>query len=326
MIPSLRPSRRFSWTYRAYVLLFFLYLVAPLIAAGTFAFNNSLFASMPWKGFTLAWFVGDTEPMIGLLHDRRLLQGVGVSFLVATMVAALSVFVGTCNAFLFERHRFPLKELLHILMIVPLVIPGVILGISILVFASGIANSVEDTWGLDLAPLRPGLTLVVLGQSAFIITITSLVIAARLRKFDRAQEEAALNLGASRARVLFTVTLPHLRPALVGSGLVAFLVSFENFNTTLFLVGSDSPLTITMFDRMLKVGSTPVLNAVSLALIIGSGALALVSVFVQLEKPPPRAAAEGIPAGPAAGQGRAPGYTWRPPARQTTPTPKETRP
>ena len=93
-----------------------------------------------------------------------------------------------------------------------------------------------------------------------------------MRKFDRSLEEAALNLGASRGAVLWTITLPYLSPALIGSGLVAFLISFENFNTTLMLVGSDPPLTITMYDRM-KEGSTPVLNAVSLFLMIGSAAL-----------------------------------------------------
>ena len=80
------------------------------------------------------------------------------------------------------------------------------------------------------------------------------------------------------------MTLPFLRPAMIAAGIVAFLVSFENFNTTLFLVGSESPLTITMFDRMAKVGSTPVLNAVSLFLMIASGLLALVTVFVQRDK------------------------------------------
>lgn len=296
MIPSVRPSRLFTWCYRACVLAFFLYLIAPLTAAGVFAFNDSLFASMPWRGFTLDWFVGDTEPKIGLLHDSRLLKGLGVSFLVATMVSLASLLVGLTNAFLFERHWFPLKGLCYMLMIVPLVIPGVLLGISILVLASGIANYVENTFGYEPDFLRPGLPLVVLGQASFIITITSLVIAARLRKFDRTLEEAAFNLGASRTRVFLTITLPYIRPALIGAGLVAFLVSFENFNTTLFLVGSDAPLTVTMYDRMLKVGSTPVLNAVSLLLIVGSGALALVSVFVQLEKrrsPAPRAPREG---------------------------------
>jgi spermidine/putrescine transport system permease protein len=105
-----------------------------------------------------------------------------------------------------------------------------------------------------------------------------------LRKFDIAMEEAALNLGASRIRVLATITLPYLKPALVAGLLVAFLVSFENFNTTLMLVGADAPLTITMYDRIAKAGSTPVLNAVSFFLIVGSGTLALITVIVQRDK------------------------------------------
>jgi ABC-type spermidine/putrescine transport system permease subunit II len=83
----------------------------------------------------------------------------------------------------------------------------------------------------------------------------------------RALEEAALNLGASRLRVLAHDHAAVPRPAMIAAGVVAFLVSFENFNTTLMLVGSDAPLTITMYDRMAKVGSTPVLNAVSVFLM-----------------------------------------------------------
>ena len=95
------------------------------------------------------------------------------------------------------------------------------------------------------------------------------MISARLQKFDRSLEEAALNLGASRLTAVRTITIPYLMPAIVGAFVVAFLMSFENFNTTLMLVGSDAPLTIAMFDR-LKEGSTPLLNAVSLLLMIGS--------------------------------------------------------
>lgn len=269
------------WGYRAYVIAFFIFLAAPLIAAGSFAFNDSLFPSLPWQGFTLDWFFNDSEPKLGMFHDRRLLRGLYYSSVIGAMVAGLSVFVGTCNAFLFVRAEFPGKNFFYIMMVLPLVIPGVILGISILVMASNIANGAEDTLNLDLEFLRPGLFLVVLGQFSFVTTITSLVITARLKKFDYTMEEAALNLGASRAQVLRTVTLPFLRPAMFAAGIVAFLVSFENFNTTLFLVGSESPLTITMYDRMAKVGSTPVLNAVSFFLIIGSGCLALLSVVLQ---------------------------------------------
>ena len=278
---AMNRSRAFLAGYRLYMAAFFLFLAAPLAAAGVFAFNDSLFPSLPWQGFTLDWFFNDSEPKLGMFHDRRLLRGLYYSFVIATSVSLLSVFVGTCNAFLFVRGNFPAKNFFYILMVLPLVIPGVILGISILLLASSIANGVEETLSLDLGFLRPGILLVVLGQFSFITTITSLVIIARLRKFDESMEEAAFNLGASRVRVLWTVTLPFLFPAMAAAGIVAFLVSFENFNTTLFLVGSEAPLTITMYDRMVKVGSTPVLNAVSFFLMVGSALLALLSILVQ---------------------------------------------
>lgn len=272
--------------YRLYMVLFFIFLAAPLLAAGLFAFNDSLFPVLPWRGFTLDWFFNDTEPKLGMFHDRRLLRGLYYSFVIASIVSLVSVFVGTCNAFLFVRHDFPAKNFFYILMVLPLVIPGVILGISILSMASNLANSVEKSMGIDLELLRPGILLVVLGQFSFITTITSLIITARLKKFDQTMEEAAFNLGASRFQVLRSITLPFLRPAMIAGAIVAFLVSFENFNTTLFLVGSEAPLTITMYDRMVKVGSTPVLNAVSFFLMLGSALLALISVLVQREKQP----------------------------------------
>jgi spermidine/putrescine transport system permease protein len=280
------------WAYNGYILLFFVYLAAPLAAASIFAFNDSLFPSPPWMGWTLDWFFGTEAPKVGMFHDRRIMSSLFNSFVIGLTVSILSIVVGTCNAFLFERMEFRGKQALYILMVIPLVIPGVILGISILVFASAIANGADDSLGIDLWFLRPGTVLVVLGQFSFLATITTLVIGARLRKFDVAMEEAALNLGASRARVFRTVTLPFLKPAMIASGVVAFLVSFENFNTTLMLVGSDAPLTIEMYDRMAKGGSTPVLNAVSLFLILGSGALALISILANREGKPPVAPEE----------------------------------
>jgi spermidine/putrescine transport system permease protein len=284
MLIRQNKTSAFILGYRVYIAAFFVFLAAPLVAASVFAFNDSLFPSLPWQGFTLDWFFNDTEPKLGLIHDRRLLRGLYYSFVIAIWVSALSVFVGTCNAFLFVRGAFPGKNFLYILMVLPLVIPGVILGISILAMASNLAAWLDNTYGIDLDFLRPGIVLVILGQFSFITTITSLVITARLKKFDTSMEEAAYNLGASRVRVLRTITLPYLRPAMIAAGIVAFLVSFENFNTTLFLVGSEAPLTITMYDRMVKVGSTPVLNAVSVCLIVGSALLALISIIVQRDK------------------------------------------
>ena len=280
MIPSISQPASLRWTYRAYILMFYIFLVAPLVVVATFAFNDSLFPSLPWNGFTLDWFTGDTPQRLGVFSDSAMLESVGVSAFIAFWVTALSLFVATTNAFLFERYDFRFKEFLYMLMLLPLVIPGVILGISILISSNSMANYMEEAFNLEIEFLRPGLVLVILGQFAFITTIATMVIGARLREMDRSLEEAAYNLGASKTAVLRTITLPYLRPAMVGAGIVAFLMSFENFNTTLMLTSSDSPLTITMFDR-LREGSTPELNAVSLLLMIVSGMLALISVFVQ---------------------------------------------
>ena len=159
-------------------------------------------------------------------------------------------------------------------MLAPLVIPGVILGISILAFASRVAEFADDAFGVDWDFLRPGLPLVVLGQFSYVATIATLTISARLRRFDRTLEEAALNLGAGKPAVLRTIVLPYLRPALIGSAAISFLMSFADFNTTLMLVGADAPLTVEMYGRM-REGATPVLNAVSLFLMLASALLAL---------------------------------------------------
>lgn len=280
MIRTLPQSNTFKWTYRAYVTLFFVYLALPLTVVCVMAFNNSVFPSLPWEGFTWDWFFGDEAPYIGVFNDRSILRSIGTSMFVAFWVSLLSIIVGTTNAFLFVRHDFRFKEFFYILMLLPLIIPGIILGISILVFSNSVANNLENATGLWFDGLRPGLPLVILGQFSFIATFATLVISARLEKFDRSLEEAALNLGATRFGAIRQITLPYLLPAIAGAAVVAVLMSFENFNTTLMLVGSDAPLTINMFDR-LKLGSTPVLNAVSLLLIVVSALLGLASLFFQ---------------------------------------------
>jgi spermidine/putrescine transport system permease protein len=275
MIPTLpRPA----WLRAATVLYasaFLIFLFLPLVIVAVFAFNDAPYPAPPWHGFTLDWFLGNAATgRTGLFGDQELLGSIWTSCIVALWVTALSVAVGTANAFLMERARFPGKGTLSMLMLTPLVIPGVILGISILAFASRLADLGSDVFGVELDFLRPGLPLVVLGQFSYIVAIATLTISARLKRFDRTLEDAALNLGASQPAVLWHITLPYLRPALIGSAAIAFLMSFENFNTTLMLVGSDSPLTIMMYGRM-REGATPVLNAVSLFLMLASAAIAL---------------------------------------------------
>jgi spermidine/putrescine transport system permease protein len=273
--------------YRGYVVAFYLLLFAPLVVVAVFAFNSSLFPAPPWKSFTLDWFfaanaLGSGRP--GLLGDPGMLAAIGNSFKVALPVTVISVVAGTVNAFLMERRRFPGQALLGMMLLLPLVIPGVILGISILAFSSAVAEWLEALLNTDLDVLRPGLPLVILGQCSFTITVTTLIISARLRKLDPMLEEAARDLGAGSARVLRTVVLPFLAPACVGGGLVSFLMSFENFNTTLMLVGPRPTLPVYMYSLM-REGTTPVVNAASLAVMLMTALAALIVVLLAGRSP-----------------------------------------
>jgi spermidine/putrescine transport system permease protein len=275
MIPSLPRPLWLRVATVVFVAAFLVFLFLPLVTVAAFAFNDAPYPAPPWQGFTLDWFTGDdSKGRTGLFKDEELMGSILTSLLVAAWVTLLSVVVGTTNAFLMERMSFRGQGLLSLLMLTPLVIPGVILGISILAFASRVADLLGDVFGWEAEFLRPGLPLVVLGQVSYLIAISTLTISARLKRFDRTLEEAAYNLGASRPAVLATITLPYLRPALIGSGAIVFLMSFENFNTTLMLVGAESPLTVMMYGRM-RDGATPVLNAVSVFLMVASAAIAL---------------------------------------------------
>jgi spermidine/putrescine transport system permease protein len=283
MIRSLPNSRVYTSSFKLYVILYFTFLFAPLLVTCILAFNDSRFPSLPWNGFTLEWFTADLPERVGIFHDRINLDSMWVSAQVAFFVALLATAVGTCGAFLFEQENFPFKQVLYFLMIAPLVIPGVILGISILMFSTTLGTYFEESWNVDVSLFRPGFWLVVLGQFSFISTLVALVVSARLKKFDSTLEEAALNLGANRFEVIWYITVKFLRPAIIGAGAVAFLMSFENFNTTLFLVGSEATLPINLYLQV-RDGSTPVINAISFLLIAGTSVLALANLYFSRKK------------------------------------------
>jgi spermidine/putrescine transport system permease protein len=278
MIRSLPQSKGYAIGFKLYIILYFTFLFAPLFVTCVLAFNDSQFPSLPWKGFTLGWFTADLPERVGIFHDQINLDSIWVSIQVAFFVTLLSVTAGTFAAFLFEQEDFRLKQLLYFLMLAPLVIPGVILGISILMFSTTLGVYFEENWSLDVGLFRPGFWLVVLGQFSFISTLVTLVVSASLKKFDRTLEEAAMNLGANRFEVIWHITLKYLRPAIIGAGAVAFLMSFENFNTTLFLVGSEATLPINLYLQV-RDGSTPVINAISFLLIVGTSMAALANLY-----------------------------------------------
>lgn len=283
MIRTLPNSKTYSLGYRALIAYYFIMMFAPLVVVCVLAFNDSIFTSLPWRGFTWDWFIGDGPEKIGFFNDERNMSGVFISFYTAFFVTILTLVIGTLAAFLFEQEEFIGKKYLYFLLIAPLVVPGVILGISILSFSNSMGTYIETNTGLYLKMFAPGFWLVILGQSTYITPYVTLVVMARLKKFDRTLEEAAYNLGANRFEVIWNITLKFLRPAMIAGGAVAFVLSFDNFNTTLFLVGSEPTMPITLFTQV-RDGSTPVVNAISVLIVTAVCIVAAINLIIAHQK------------------------------------------
>lgn len=238
-----------------YLFLFFLYLFLPLIIMGAATFNSSRFPTItPWQGTTLQWFDS-------LWADAQMWRALRTSLFVGLGVVLISVPTGLAAALLLGELHARARNTVYALMVSPLLTPGVIIGIATLVF-----------W--RRFEVSGGLLLMILAQSSFIIAYVMLMVTARLQRFDRTLEEAALNLGASHLRTFRRITLPYLRPTLLAAAVIAFLQSFENYNTTLFVRGLDETLTVFIASKV-RTGVTPAVNALGLVLIAVTVGVAL---------------------------------------------------
>ena len=149
MIPSVPFSTSKTKVYQSFIAMFFVFLLLPLVVVVVFSFHDATYPSLPWKGASTIWYVGDSSPYVGLFNDKNLLSSVLTSAQVALGVTLVSTFLGLSNAHLLIRFQFRYKELLSVFMLIPLVIPGVILGVSILVSSSTMANWVDDVWAWE---------------------------------------------------------------------------------------------------------------------------------------------------------------------------------
>lgn len=246
----MRAERIFSLMFWLYLAVFAAYLFAPLIIMGAASFNTSRFPTViPWQGTTTDWFRA-------MWADAAMWQSLWTSVLVAVCVVVIVVPVGTAAALVLTSLHARARSVAYAVMVSPLLTPGVVIGISTLILwrQMGVGG---------------GIFLIVLAQSTFIICYVMLMVMARLQRFDRTQEEAALGLGASRTMVFRRVTLPFLRPALIGSAGLAVLQSIENYNTTLFVRGFETPLTVFIATKV-RTGLTPAVNALALIIIVAT--------------------------------------------------------
>jgi spermidine/putrescine transport system permease protein len=230
-----------------YMVVFMAYMLAPLAIMAAAAFNQSSIPTIsPWKGLTFEWFSV-------LLRDRILWDATLNSLIIGVGVIVLAVPTGLAGALLLTQMRSRARGLLYAVLISPILTPGVIVGISTLIF-----------WGK--LGVSGGLFLSVIGQTTFVASFCMLLFMARLQRFDRTLEEAALDLGASQQQVFFKVTLPYLRPTVLTAMGIAFLQSFENYNTTLFVVGAKNTMTMRIAG-MVRLGLTPETNALAMVFI-----------------------------------------------------------
>ena len=259
-------SRSFGLNWSGFVLnlylgVFFLYLFVPLGIMVLAAFNaNSTPSATDWQGFTLDWFTGRFDDggnleVRGLPQDARFLQGLWHSLLIALGAIVISIPLGLSGALLLTRLQSRANTLLYTLMVSPILMPGIVLGVSTMIF-----------WR-DMFGVEAGLFTAMVAQSVFISSFCMLMFMARLQRQDRLLEEAGLDLGASPFLVFRRITLPFLMPTIATAAVIAFLQSFENYNTTFFAIGGSWTL-VTEIGARMRFGLSPVVNALGVIFVV----------------------------------------------------------
>ncbi|WP_374311525.1 ABC transporter permease [Dongia sp.] len=239
-----------------YIFLFFLYLFGPLLVMGVTAFNTPAYPqAYPFESFTLDWFVK-------LWNHRAMMDGLKNSVIIGLGVVAISVPVGLAASIIMSQIYHRARSLYYLITISPLLTPGVIIGISTVIFWKDVLGVTDFT----KAVFYKGMILAILGQASFVSAYCLLIFMARLTRFDRAQEEAALDLGASYPQVFWHILLPFLKPAVVSAVVIGFLSSFENYNTTTFAILADKTL-VTVLAGEVRQGTTPALSALAVIII-----------------------------------------------------------
>jgi spermidine/putrescine transport system permease protein len=225
-----------------YAFLVFAFLYLPIVVLVVYSFNRTGVGGFPPKEFTLDWYRQ-------VFADGALWTSVLNSVLVATGAVALSLVLGLLAALALDRADFPGKSIFRRLVLLPLILPGIITGLSLLMFAV-------------FAGLQLSMLTVFLGHATALLSVATTELFAGLQKSDRAQEEASLDLGATPWQTFWRITLPNLKLSLIAAGLLIFTLSMDEIAVTFFLIGRDNTLPLEIWAR-LRRGITPEINAIS---------------------------------------------------------------
>ncbi len=247
--------------FALYLLIFFTYLMGPLLVMSLTAFNSPSFPSAsPWECFTFEWFSV-------LWHDNHIREGIYYSVIIGIGTVVLSVSMGLAASIVLTQIWPRFRSAFYTMIIAPILIPGVVIGISTLVFWDRVGRLLGAGEGSALNGFfHNGLFLTILGQSSFIASYAMLVFVARLQRFDPGLTEAALDLGATHTQAFRKILLPFMRPAIASASVLAFLASFENYNTTTFTIVDYKTLT-TVLAQKVRLGIDPSISALAFSII-----------------------------------------------------------
>jgi len=240
------------------------FLYVPIVLLVVFSFNSSRL-NLSWEGFSTKWYEA-------LLTNKVLLAAFQNSLIVASTTTLLATLLGTLGAWMLYRYRFPFQRALGLLIFIPMVMPEVLMGVSLLVLF------------VQFLKIPLGFTTMIIAHTTFCFPFVLVAVQARLQGLDPSQEEAAMDLGATPFQSFWKITLPFLMPAIVSGALMSFTLSLDEYIVSVFTTGSQSQTLPLKVYGMAKVGLNPQLNALSSIFIAATFAVALANHFIGKKK------------------------------------------
>lgn len=245
---------------RLFSTLVYIYIYLPIVLLVIFSFNKQKL-NVSWEGFTLSWYQE-------LFRNEQILHAIRNSLTIAMVSTLVATIIGTLAALALQRYRFPGYTLTESALYIPVIIPEVVMGISLLVFFS-------------LVGVRLGLGTITLSHIAFSIPFVALVVRARLHGFDKSIEEAAMDLGANELITFWRVTLPTILPGVLSGALLALTLSLDDYVITYFTAGPGSTTLPLRIFSMVRFAVTPEVNALSTIWVASVFMVLLIGQIVQ---------------------------------------------
>lgn len=264
-------TRIANWLLGTNALLIFGFLYLPVLILIIFSFNNTRSVAV-FTGFSTEWYSS-------LLQNDELLDAARNSLLVGLITTVVATVIGTLTALAMDRYRFKLRTTFDANLYLPIVIPEIVMGISLLLFFNqALFPFLQDIFGIRATT---GLPTITISHIAFDIPFVYVIVRARLADFDRTLEEAAADLGADEWQTFKRITLPLLMPGIIGGALMAFTLSLDDYLITVFTKGVREQTMPLYIYSLVRRGVTPEINALSTALLLGSIGLVGLSLTAQ---------------------------------------------